>query len=111
MNNELGFLQTLGSMPVYIARSKEPRPSDQTNLNERLILILKGGGRWIHETQPDWLRGEDGHPRGQGARLVSMAGGPPLWWPFFSCLLEFSCVCVGVYLYVNLTCGPPLDIF
>jgi hypothetical protein len=44
MNNELGFLQTLGSGPVYIAPSEEPRPSDQTDLNERLILILKGSG-------------------------------------------------------------------
>jgi hypothetical protein len=98
-------------VPVYIASSEEPRSLDQTNLNERLILILKDGGRWIHETQPDWLRGEGGRPKGQGAHPVSVIGGPPLWWPFFSYLLESSCICVGVYLYVNLTCGPPLDIF
>jgi hypothetical protein len=45
MNNELGFFQTLGFRPVYIAPSEEPQPSDQTDLNERLILILKDGGR------------------------------------------------------------------
>jgi hypothetical protein len=82
MNNELGFLQTLGFGPVYIAPSEEPQPLDQTDLNEQLILILKGGGRWIHETQPNWLRGEGDCPRGQGARPVSVIGGPPVWWPF-----------------------------
>jgi hypothetical protein len=81
---------------------------DQTDLNQRLILHLKGGGGTIREPPPDWLQGVGARPKGWGGRLGLLLGGPlPLGVAFLSllfCTLVFS-------LYVNLTCGPSMVIF
>jgi hypothetical protein len=37
---------------------------DQTNLDERLLLILKGGEGMIHEVEVDWLPGWGGRTWG-----------------------------------------------
>jgi hypothetical protein len=44
---------------------------DQTNLDEQLLLILKGGGGIIHEVAPDW-------PHHRGGRLGPGVSAPLL---------------------------------
>jgi hypothetical protein len=38
---------------AYIALYEEPQPLDQTDLDEWLLLILKGGGGMIREVAPN----------------------------------------------------------
>jgi hypothetical protein len=61
---------------AYIALWEAPQLSDQTDLDLRLLFILKGGRGVIHETELDWLRGLGGCP---GAWA-------PTWLPSQFCL-------------------------
>jgi hypothetical protein len=56
---------------------------DQTDLDEQLLLILKGGGGMIQELGPDW-------PPGWGGRPTYLAYGPSLPGGIFLSLLEYS---------------------
>jgi hypothetical protein len=47
---------------AYIALYEAPQPSDQTDLNERLLFVLKGNGGRIHELTSDWLYRWDACP-------------------------------------------------
>jgi hypothetical protein len=73
------------------------------------LLILKGGGSRIRETEPDWLCGLGGRPWGGGGRPTCQPKRPS---PSWGCLLESSrlyfFVVWSVSLYVYPTCGPPL---
>jgi hypothetical protein len=65
-------------------------PSDQTDLDQQLLFILKDGGGMIHETQSDWLY------RGAAARRVwapthvSVKGGPHLLGGGFSSVQDYT---------------------
>jgi len=47
---------------AYIALYEAPQPSDQTGLEERLLLVLKGGGGMIYDMELDWLPGWGARP-------------------------------------------------
>jgi len=67
--NELGLLRSSSPGargPAYIVLRNEYGPSDQTDLNHTVFLNPLGRWSMIHETQPDWLSGQGGRPRGEG---------------------------------------------
>ena len=70
------------------------RPSDQTDLNRRLRLDLKGGGRPSPKGEADLWDPQGGRPKVQGARPVPEASGAPSWRRVFPSVLESSFVCV-----------------
>jgi hypothetical protein len=57
-----------------------------------------------------WSGGEGGCPRGLGGRPVILIGGPHLLGGAFLSLLDSSFSCVGLSLYVIMTCGSSLVI-
>jgi hypothetical protein len=57
-DNELGFrgMPPPGARGLaYIALLEAPQPSDQTDHDLRLLLILKSGGGMIQKVEPNWL--------------------------------------------------------
>ena len=62
---------------AYIAPPNEYESSDQTDLNR--TVFLNPLGRWsiIRETEPNWLRGLVGRPRGEGGRPAPRTAQPP----------------------------------
>jgi hypothetical protein len=88
-------MPTLGARGLaYIALFEAPQPLDQTDIDLRLIFILKGDGGMIRKTEPDWLCRWGGRPHPLGGRLAS---GPILCLVCFPSLLvpfrlQKSCV-------------------
>jgi hypothetical protein len=93
---------------AYIALYEAPQPSDQTDLDERLLLIIKGDRGMIHEVAPDWPPRWGGCPGGGAPAPVTLTGGSHFLWDCFSSLLDYSFIYIS--LYVNMTCGPHLVI-
>jgi hypothetical protein len=93
---ELGFLNSLDPRArglAYIALSESPQPSDQTDLDQRLLFILKHGGGTIQELAPDWSPRWGGCSEGGGALpCLSDRWVPPSkgWLPESSRLYFFS---------------------
>jgi hypothetical protein len=63
---------------AYIALKEAPQSSDQTDLDLRLIFIVKGGGSMIQEVEPDWLYWWGERPNPLGGRPASGAVLPPV---------------------------------
>ena len=81
---------------VYIGRSINPEPSDQTDLNKWRRCNLGGGGEPTYEWGADrWALGAS-HPTGGAGRPHLMAPRPPLWCGVLSSLLEPSRVVFAV---------------
>jgi hypothetical protein len=74
--------------PAYIAPSSERGPSDQTDINRTVFLDPLGRWSIIRETEPDWLSGQGGRPRGQGGRPASGPVRPPVRSRGFWSLLD-----------------------
>jgi hypothetical protein len=100
---ELGFLNSLDPGVrglAYIALSESPQPSNQTDLDQRLLFILKGDGGTIQELAPDWSPRWGGRPEGGGARpFLSDRWVPPStgWVPMSSRLYFF-----GVWSFLSM---------
>ena len=75
---------------LYMGRSINSAPSDQTDLKERRRCNLGGGGEPTFEGGADrWAQGA-GRPAGGVGRPHMAATYPLLWWFAFYSLLESS---------------------
>ena len=65
---------------VYIGRSVNLEPSDQTDLNKRRRLDLNGGGELTFEVEADSRDPQDGMPASGGGRTDMAAPRGLLQW-------------------------------
>ena len=75
-----GIFPKGGCRLVYIGRSVNPEPSDQTDLNKRWRLDLNGGGEPTFEAKTDGWVPWAGRPAGGANRPHMSAPRGLLWW-------------------------------
>jgi hypothetical protein len=75
--NELGFLLGSGALLIEPSRKHHNPWIKPTFIND-FLLILKGGGGRIRETEPDWLYRWGGRPHPLGGRSAPRPILPPV---------------------------------